>query len=53
MWVPDYIEIAGNELADALAGEGSANAFIVPELESGITRVTAYGFLSNWIKRKH
>jgi hypothetical protein len=30
--VPDYKGVAGNERADALAREGSANAFIGPEI---------------------
>jgi len=53
VWGPDYNGRTGNKLADALAGERSANTFTGPELVCGITEVTAYGFVCNWVKRKH
>ena len=52
MWVQDYKGIAGDERADALGREVSADAFTGPELTSGITKVTAYDFVSNWVKRQ-
>jgi hypothetical protein len=48
--VPGHRGTVGNEKADALAREGSANTFIGPEPVFGITKTTAHKSISAWIK---
>jgi ribonuclease HI len=53
IWVPDHVEIAGNELADELARTGSEHPFTGPEPACSISNGAAKKAVSNWLNRNH
>lgn len=52
-YVPAHCVIAGNELADKLAREGSANTFIGPEQYLGILFSTPKELIVKWREKEH
>jgi ribonuclease HI len=53
IWVPGYMGIDGNEMADQVAKSGSSHQFIGPEPALGISAKTAREVIREWTNRKH
>jgi hypothetical protein len=52
-WVPGYMGIDGNEMADQLARQGSSRPFIGPEHAMDISAKIAREVNRGWTNRKH
>lgn len=53
LWVPGHTRVDGNEKADELARQGAATTFCGPEPVLGITKSSARGVITDWVKNKH
>ncbi|MCP4831423.1 MAG: hypothetical protein GY886_04310 [Gammaproteobacteria bacterium] len=53
VWVPGHSDVAGNERADELARQGSAEAFMGPEPVLGIAASAIKGAFKNWCWEQH
>jgi D-serine deaminase-like pyridoxal phosphate-dependent protein len=52
-WVPDHTGVRGNEIADRLARNGSAQRFVGPEPFLGVSRQTVRRNMKCWMEKQH
>jgi hypothetical protein len=52
-WVPGQTGVTGNEIADKLARDGSAQRFVGPEPVLGVSRQNIRRKMKSWIENKH
>jgi len=52
-WVPGHAGVRGNEIADKLARDGSAQWFVGPEPVLGVSRQNIGRNMKCWIENKH
>jgi len=52
-WVPGHAGVRGNEIADELARDGSAQRFVGPEPVLGVSRQNIRRKMKRWIENKH
>ena len=53
IWVPGYMVIDGNEMADQIARHGSSNPLIGPEPALGRSAKIAREVIRGWTNKKH
>jgi ribonuclease HI len=52
-WVPGHAGVRGNEIADRLARNGSAQRFVGPEPFLGVSRQTIGRKMKRWMEKQH
>ena len=52
-WVPGHAGVRGNEIADRLARDGSAQWFVGPEPVLGVSRQNIRRKMKSWMEKKH
>ena len=52
-WVPGHAGVRGNEIADELARDGSAQRFVGPEPVLGVCRQKIRRKMKRWRENKH
>jgi ribonuclease HI len=52
-WVRGHASVGGNEIADRLARNGSAQRFVGPEPFLGVSRNTIGGKMKRWMEKQH
>jgi hypothetical protein len=52
-WVPGYVEVQGNEIANKLARDGSIQRFVGPEPFLGVSRRNIRRKMKCWMENQH
>ena len=52
-WVPGHVRLRGNEIADKLTRNGSAQRFVGPEPFLGVSRQNIRRKIKSWMEKQH